>query len=137
LDRALGQRLLFTDNAAWPAGQTGTGYRGRHRVERAFRHLKGPAVAQFTPLFHRTDSKTRVYAFSGVPALTLVSLLHRTVAPDQNSRKHGKNRPSARSLTNEPPWPGCNRAVDEFLAGKPERLCGIESDHYQKWCFQK
>ena len=23
---------------------------------------------------------------------------------------------------NDPPWPGCNKAVDEFLAGKPEKL---------------
>jgi hypothetical protein len=38
---------------------------------------------------------------------------------------------------NDPPWPGCNKAVDEFLAAKPERLVEIESDNYQKWYFSK
>lgn len=36
---------------------------------------------------------------------------------------------------NDPPWPGCNKAVDEFLAGKPERLEEIERDNHQKWFF--
>lgn len=34
---------------------------------------------------------------------------------------------------NAPPWPGCNRAVDEFLVGKPEKLQLIEMDNYQKF----
>lgn len=38
---------------------------------------------------------------------------------------------------NDPPWPGCNKAVDEFLQGKPERLEMIEWKNYQKWYFVK
>ena len=38
---------------------------------------------------------------------------------------------------NDPPWPGCNRAVDEFLTDKPERLVEIESDNYRKWYLRK
>jgi O-methyltransferase len=38
---------------------------------------------------------------------------------------------------NDPPWPGCNKAVDEFMAGKPEILERIDSDHYEKWYFVK
>ncbi len=38
---------------------------------------------------------------------------------------------------NDPPWPGCNKAVDEFLAGKPEHLQVIERNNYQKWYFVK
>jgi hypothetical protein len=37
----------------------------------------------------------------------------------------------------DPPWPGCNKAVDEFLAGKPERLQRIERQNYQKYFFRK
>jgi hypothetical protein len=37
---------------------------------------------------------------------------------------------------NDPPWPGCNKAVDEFLCGKPERLEMIERDNHQKWFFR-
>ncbi len=38
---------------------------------------------------------------------------------------------------NDPPWPACNKAVDEFLAGKPEALRMICRDNYQKWYFVK
>ena len=38
---------------------------------------------------------------------------------------------------NDPPWPGCNLAIDEFLADKPERPIEIESDNFQKWYVQK
>ena len=38
---------------------------------------------------------------------------------------------------NDPPWPGCNKAVDEFLAGKPEHLEMICRNNYQKWYFVK
>jgi len=38
---------------------------------------------------------------------------------------------------NDPPWPGCNLAVDEFLAEKPEKLKGITMDNYQKFFIQK
>jgi hypothetical protein len=38
---------------------------------------------------------------------------------------------------NDPPWPGCNKAVDEFLANKPEPLEMIERDRYQKYYLVK
>lgn len=38
---------------------------------------------------------------------------------------------------NDPPWPGCNKAVDEFLAGRPERLEMIERDNHVKYFVQK
>jgi predicted O-methyltransferase YrrM len=38
---------------------------------------------------------------------------------------------------NDPPWPGCNKAVDEFLSDKPERLHEIASDGYLKYYFVK
>ena len=38
---------------------------------------------------------------------------------------------------NDPPWPGCNKAVDEFLADKPEQLEEIESDNFIKYFFRK
>jgi len=34
---------------------------------------------------------------------------------------------------NDPPWPGCNKAADEFLADKPERLTEIMRDNYLKY----
>jgi O-methyltransferase len=36
-----------------------------------------------------------------------------------------------------PPWPGCKKAVDEFLADKPERLQLIKMDNYQKFFICK
>jgi O-methyltransferase len=38
---------------------------------------------------------------------------------------------------NDPSWPGCNLAVDQFLADKPERPIEIESGNYQKWYIIK
>jgi O-methyltransferase len=38
---------------------------------------------------------------------------------------------------NDPPWPGCNLAVDEFFADKLERPIGIESDNHEKWYIRK
>jgi O-methyltransferase len=37
----------------------------------------------------------------------------------------------------DPPWPGCNKAVDEFLSDKPERLERIERQNYQKYFLRK
>jgi hypothetical protein len=38
---------------------------------------------------------------------------------------------------NDPPWPGCNKAVDEFLADKPEKLQTIALDNFVKYYFVK
>ncbi len=37
----------------------------------------------------------------------------------------------------DPPWPGCTQAVDEFLAGKPERISEISRDKHIKYYFRK
>jgi len=37
----------------------------------------------------------------------------------------------------DPPRPGCNKAVDEFLSDKPEKVKEIESDNYLKYYIQK
>jgi hypothetical protein len=38
---------------------------------------------------------------------------------------------------NDPAWPGCNKALDEYLAGRPERLQSIAEDNYQKFFIVK
>ena len=38
---------------------------------------------------------------------------------------------------NDPPWPGCNSAVDEFLAGRPEPLQSIALDNHVKYYIVK
>lgn len=38
---------------------------------------------------------------------------------------------------NDPPWPGCNQAVDEFLSDKPEKLQEICLDNHIKYYFVK
>jgi hypothetical protein len=38
---------------------------------------------------------------------------------------------------NDPPWPGCNQAIDEFLADKPERLQESVFDNHQKYYIVK
>jgi O-methyltransferase len=38
---------------------------------------------------------------------------------------------------NDPAWPGCNMAIDEFLADKPEKPQLITKDNYQKFYIEK
>jgi O-methyltransferase len=38
---------------------------------------------------------------------------------------------------NDPPWPGCNQAVDEFLRNKPEKPVRIVADNYEKYYIVK
>jgi predicted O-methyltransferase YrrM len=38
---------------------------------------------------------------------------------------------------NDPPWPGCTQAVDEFIADKLERITEIRSDNYVKYYLTK
>jgi O-methyltransferase len=38
---------------------------------------------------------------------------------------------------NDPPWPGCNLAIDEFLADKQEKPVAISMDNYEKYFIQK
>lgn len=38
---------------------------------------------------------------------------------------------------NDPPWPGCTLAVDEFLADKPEKLTEIRSDNHVRYYLRK
>jgi O-methyltransferase len=38
---------------------------------------------------------------------------------------------------NDPPWPGCNQAVDEFLAATGETIELITRDNYQKYFVRK
>jgi len=37
----------------------------------------------------------------------------------------------------DPPWPGCRKAVDEFLIERPEKLLEIARDNYLKYYIQK
>ena len=38
---------------------------------------------------------------------------------------------------NDPPWPGCNKAIDEFLADKPERPIAIQANNFIKYYVRK
>jgi len=75
----LGKTILFTDNADWNNEEIVLGYRAQHHIESAFRDMKNPHFLGWSPMFHWTDSKIRVHAFYCVLALTLTSLLQRTL----------------------------------------------------------
>jgi transposase len=75
----LGKTILFTDNEDWTDEEIVLGYRAQHHIESAFRDMKNPRFLGWSPMFHWTDSKIRVHAFYCVLALTLTSLLQRTL----------------------------------------------------------
>ena len=75
----LGKTILFTDNDAWSDAEIVLGYRSQYHIESAFRDMKNPHFLGWSPMFHWTDSKIRVHAFYCVLALTLISLLQRSL----------------------------------------------------------
>jgi len=75
----LGKTILFTDNQDWTDEEIVLGYRAQHQIESAFRDMKNPHFLGWSPMFHWTDSKIRVHALYCVLALTLTSLLQRTL----------------------------------------------------------
>ena len=79
IDKQLGKTILFTDNGDWNDEEIILGYRAQHHIEDAFRQMKHPHYLGWQPMFHWTDSKIRVHAFTCVLALTLSSLLQRTL----------------------------------------------------------
>jgi transposase len=80
LSKQLGKTILFTDNADWTDAEIVLGYRSQSQIEDAFRQMKHPHYLGWQPMFHWTDSKIRVHAFTCVLALTLSSLLQRTLS---------------------------------------------------------
>lgn len=79
IDKHLGKTILFTDNVDWTSEDIVLGYRSQHHIEDAFRQMKHPHYLGWQPMFHWTDSKIRVHGFTCVLALTLSSLLQRTL----------------------------------------------------------
>jgi transposase len=75
----LGKTILFSDNSSWSNEEIVLGYRSQYHIESAFRDMKNPHFLGWSPMFHWTDSKIRVHAFYCVLALTLISLLQRTL----------------------------------------------------------
>jgi transposase len=79
LEKQLGKTILFTDNDDWTNEEIVLGYRSQHHIEDAFRQMKHPHYLSWQPMYHWTDSKIRAHAFICVLALTLSSLLQRTL----------------------------------------------------------
>ena len=79
VETQLGKTVLFTDNEGWSDEEIVSGYRAQYHIESAFRDMKNPHFLGWSPMFHWTDNKIRVHAFYCVLALTLVSLLQRTL----------------------------------------------------------
>jgi len=75
----LGKTILFTDNEDWSDEEIVLGYRAQYHIESAFRDMKNPHFLGWSPMFHWTDPMIRVHAFYCVLALTLTSVLQRTL----------------------------------------------------------
>jgi transposase len=88
----LGKTILFTDNDTWTNEEIVAGYRAQNHIESAFRDMNNPHFLGWSPMFHWTDSKIQVHAFYCVLALTLTSLLQRTL------HQHGLDLSMARAM---------------------------------------
>jgi transposase len=72
-----GKRLIFSDRDDWADEQIVEAYRAQSKAERAFRQMKHPVFAAFSPAFHWTDQKLKVHAFYCTLALAIVHLIER------------------------------------------------------------
>lgn len=78
LERELfGKRVIFADRHDWSDEQIISAYRAQSKAERAFRQMKHPIFAAFSPSFHWTDQKLKVHAFYCTLALAIVHLIER------------------------------------------------------------
>jgi transposase len=77
--REFGKRIIFTDHHHWSDEQIVAAYRAQPEAEGAFRQMKDPEFAAFSPAHHWTDQKLRVHAFYCTLALTIVNLIERAV----------------------------------------------------------
>jgi transposase len=77
--REFGKRIIFTDRHDWSDEQIVAAYRAQPEAEGAFRQMKDPEFAAFSPAHHWTDQKLRVHAFYCTIALTIVHLIEREI----------------------------------------------------------
>jgi transposase len=77
--REFGKRIIFTDRERWSDEEIVSAYRSQSEAEGAFRQMKDPEFASFSPAFHWTDQKLRVHAFYCTVALAIVNLIEREV----------------------------------------------------------
>lgn len=75
--REWGKRVIFCDHDDWSNEEIVLAYRSQAQAEGAFRQMKDPDFASFSPAFHWTDQKLRVHAFYCTLALTIVNLIAR------------------------------------------------------------
>jgi len=68
---AYGKTILFTDRDDWSATEIVQAFHDKGIVEEDFRHLNDPQVVSFHPVYHWTDQKIRVHAFTCVVGLLL------------------------------------------------------------------
>ena len=72
----LGRTILMSNRMEWTAEQVVSGYGGQPSVEKIFRGLKDGDWLNWGPMYHWTDSKIRVHAFSCMLGISLLNYLH-------------------------------------------------------------
>ena len=73
----LGRTLLVTNRLDWTAEQVVAAYAGQQAIEQVSRGLQEGDGLKWQPLYHWTDSKIRVHAFSCLLGLSLLHYVHR------------------------------------------------------------
>ena len=70
-----GKTVLFTDNLIWTAKEVVQAYHDKSGIEHSFRQMNDKSIVSFRPVYHWTDQKIRVHAFTCVLALLLLRCL--------------------------------------------------------------
>ena len=77
LTHRLGRTLLRTHRLDWTAEQIVAGYSGQQQIEQVFRGLKDGDGLGWGPMYHWTDSKIRIHAFSCLLGVSLLKYIHK------------------------------------------------------------
>src|SRR5271169_6522107 len=76
LNQRLGRTVLLTNRMDWSAEQIVAGYGGQQSIERVFRGLKDGQWLGWDPMYHWTDRKIRIHAFSCMLGISLLQSVH-------------------------------------------------------------
>lgn len=77
LAHRLGRTTLLSNRMDWTAEQVVAGYSGQQQVERVFRGLKEGDWLGWGPMYHWTDQKIRVHAFSCMLGISLLQYIYK------------------------------------------------------------
>lgn len=133
----LDKKVLTEDASTW--GHQKGGYRGHSydRLSKKIHRLKLDTIIQLVPgYFENSLMKAKDNRFSFVHLDCDLYTSYKTCLEFFYPRMNSGGIILFDEY-NDPPWPGCNKAIDEFMLNKPEKLHSITMNNQIKYYIRK